>query len=239
MGSSWSKNSGDRARKSRTKKNMRSADRLERDRHSDNSIFHRRADYEHIRAKALRKALDARISAPIPASLPTMPQAPAPIYHKRSADRRPPPPPPNMPRALSSVFTNPSIVPAPLNIRKKIATPSGGPSCSKHSQDVPSTGRPMFSPATSAPSPMAGPYHPPPSSSRVRSRSRDRQRQPPSSRRHGPPTARYPPSSERAPPPLSSRNILPQAQPSGHRAPPAPRRSERRRVTREEVRGRR
>ncbi|KAJ4390847.1 hypothetical protein N0V93_004446 [Gnomoniopsis smithogilvyi] len=258
MGSNSSKHSVDKARESRTKRNLRSAERLERDRHSDNSFFHRQPDYEQIRAQALKKAYGTRISEPMPASLPNMPRAPAPIYHKHSADRRPPPPP-KAPHSPGSVFTVASAVPAPLSIRKKTtASPpapphsssASRPASSKRSRDVPSTGRPMFPTAASAPPPsIAGQYYPPASSKsktsrsssrRARSRSPKPKRQPQSSssKRHGPSTARYTPSSDRAPPPCSSYNITPQAQ-YGSGSPPVPQRSERRRVTREDVRGRR
>lgn len=255
MGNSSSKHGKhghDKSRESRTKKNLKSADRLERDRHSDNGFFHRQVDYEHyenIRDQALRKAQaqGARLSEPIPSGLMTMPNAPAPIYHQHSSSRRPPPPPPKSPRSPSSVFTFASAVPAPLSIKKRTATslppPPAPSSSSRRSRDVPSTGRPMFAPTAYATPSMPAQYYPPtssknkttrPSSSRrAPSRSPTRQPQSASSKRHGPSTARYPPSSNHAPPPLSSRNILPQAQAGPSQEP---QRSGRRRVSREDAR---
>lgn len=270
MGSNFSKGqAGNQARESnsRTKKNLKAAEKLELERHSNRSFFHREHIYEDIRSSTLRKAHGTRSSGPMPRNVPDIQPPPATYCHHSAS------PLPSVLRAPPSpVFSHVSAVPAPLTVRKQ-------------PRDVPSTRRPMFTPASVPSSSQPVPFYPPTATSRrptgsasrrARSRSPPRQRQPTaysqpmtpgrpmpasriptgsaprrarsrsplrrpqstSSRRHGSSTARYPPPSDRAPPPLSSRNILPSTQPSRSEAPQRPSRSGRTRVTRDDVRRR-
>lgn len=138
MGNSSSKQSGDKAKKAQAKKNLKAADRLQRDRHTNNGFFHREPDFEAIRAKAVGRAQASHrpnISAPMPGHFPHV-QTPPPIYHYNVSDRRPPTPPPQrqIREKVRERFARPmsvvDAVPPPLTLRKQPL-------------NVPSTGRQM------------------------------------------------------------------------------------------------
>lgn len=265
MGNSSSKQSGEKAQKAQAKKNLKAAERLNRDRHNHNGFLHREPNFESIRSKTIGKAQaqhGLKISAPMPGNFPEIQPPPA-VYHHRVSDRRPPTPPPM--RKVRERFARPysivDAVPAPLTIRKLpqyvpsagqpyqpptfTSEPTGsasrqgsaGPSQTPPPPPIPSrsTRRPLPQSPERQPQPSSSRQQQPPSSRRERVRSPQRQPQPPSSRRHGPSTARNPPPSGRAPPPPSGRNFTPRGESSRVEAPV---RSGRRRVTREEIRRR-